>query len=223
MFKFAVAALLASTTLAYEFVQAYTNDDNPRTIVAWPDIFKAQYNYNFDFGYKGVYETAFPSDTLIEDTVSLKFFSHAKVKFQFWLLKNLYRYDIEFSFIPVEVTPLKMYLTYTNPTAIARYQTPLTAVFKAGYETKVADFQVTWSKDLRLPKFSFFDYFFKSGPVPFPKDLYAFKFNPDLGGYADPNLKVNLVEALVTDTTLTSWIGKGKYGSFDFINDEWPF
>lgn len=30
MFKFAVAALLATTTLAFEQVLAYTNDQNPR-------------------------------------------------------------------------------------------------------------------------------------------------------------------------------------------------
>ena len=179
MFKFAVAALLASTTLAYEYVQAYTNDGTPRSILSLPDIFMSSYNYNFDFGYKGVYETAFPSDTLIEDTVSIKFFSHAKVKFQFNILK-IYNYDIEFSFVPVEVTPLKMYLTYTNPAAIARYQTPLTMIFKSGYETKVADFKVTWSKDLKLPKFSFYDFFFKNGPAPYPKDLTSFKFNSDL-------------------------------------------
>ena len=222
MFKFAVAALLASTTLAYEYVQAYTNDATPRTILSLPDIFMSSYNYNFDFGWKGAYETAFPSDELIEDTVAIKFFSHAKVKFQFNILK-IYNYDIEFSFVPVEVTPLKMYLTYTNPASIVRYQTPLTMIFKSGYETKVADLKVTWSKDLKLPKFSFYDFFFKNGPAPYPKDLTAFKFNSGLQGYEDPNLKVNLVKAFVTDTTLTSWIGKGKYCDFDFVNDDWPF
>jgi hypothetical protein len=65
MFKFAVAALLASTTLAYEYVQAYTNDLTPRPILNLPGIFMSSYNYNFDFGYKGAYETTFPTSTLI--------------------------------------------------------------------------------------------------------------------------------------------------------------
>lgn len=51
----------------------------------------------------------------------------------------------------------------------------------------------------------------------------GFKFNPDVKLYDDPNSQVNLVKAIITDPTLTSWIGKGKYCDFDFINDEWPF
>ena len=138
MFKFAVAALLASTTLAYEYVQAYTNDAMPRSILSIPDIFMSSYNYNFDFGYKGVYETSFPTSTLIQDVVSVKFFSNARVSFHVSIL-NQYKFDVDFNFIPLEITPLKMYLNYTNPTAIVRYQTPLTLFFKAAYETKVAD------------------------------------------------------------------------------------
>jgi hypothetical protein len=139
MFKFAVAALLASTTLAFEYVQAYTNDLTPRTILNIPDIFMSSYKYNFDFGYSGVYDTSFPTSTIIQDTVSIKLFSNCRVSFSLNILK-LYNFDVDFNFIPLEITPLKMYLNYTNPAAIARYQTPLTFFFKAGYETKVADF-----------------------------------------------------------------------------------
>lgn len=53
MFKFAVAALLASTTLAFEFVEAYSNDLNPRNIFTLDKIFESKYSYYFDFGYKG--------------------------------------------------------------------------------------------------------------------------------------------------------------------------
>ena len=76
---------------------------------------------------------------------------------------------------------------------------------------------------MKLPKFSFYDYLFKNGPLPLPQDLTPFKFNPDLKKWKDPNTKVNLIKTFVTDTTLTSWIGEGKYCDFDFINDEWPF
>ena len=220
MFKFAVAALLASTTLAFEFVEAYSNDLNPRNIFTLDKIFASQYSYYFDFGYKGQYDTAQPSAELIEDTVSFKFFSNARVSLRFKIF-DFYDFAADFSFIPLEVTPLKMYLTYTNPTSIAKYQTPLTLLFKAGYSVKAADFIVSWSKDLKMPKYSLYDYLFKSGPLPLPTDLKGFKF---VGAslYEDPNTKFNLVKALIPDKSLTSWIGEGKYCDFDFINDEWP-
>jgi hypothetical protein len=223
MFKFAVAALLASTTLAFEYVQAYTNDLTPSSILSFPGLFMSSYSYNFDFGYKGQYDTLWPTSDLIQDVLSVKLFSNARVSLHVSVLDH-YKFDVDFNFIPLEITPVKMYLNYTNPAAIVRYQTPLTAFFKATYEVKVAEFQAAWSKDLMLPKYSLFDYLFKNGPVPLPMDLVTgFGYNKDVKLWKDPNTKVNLVKTFVTDKTLTSWIGEGKYCDFDFINDEWPF
>ena len=128
--------------------------------------------------------------------------------------------------MPLDITPLKMYLNYTNPIAVGRYQTPLTLFFKAGYEVKAMDFWISWSKDWALPKFSFIDWI-KYGTEPYPTDLYkGFGYNRDLKMYNDPNSKVNFVKTLVSalnlDYSLTKWIGEGKYCDFDFINDEWP-
>jgi hypothetical protein len=221
MFKFAVAALLASTTLAFEFVEAYTNELNPRNIFTLQNIFDSSYSYYFDFGYKGQYDTAQPSAEIIQDTVSFKLFSTAKVSFRFSFLKH-YNFAADFNFIPLEITPLKMYLNYTNPTSIVKYQTPLTLFFKSGYSIKVADFWISWSKDMKMPKYSILDFLKYGGSFPLPTDLSGFKFAGQTL-YDDPNTKVNLVKSLITDKTLTSWIGEGKYCDFDFINDEWPF
>jgi hypothetical protein len=79
MFKFAVAALLASTTLAFEWVQAYTNDYAPTHILHLDGLFHSAFTYNFDFGYKGQYDTSFPTSTLIQDALSLKFYSNARI------------------------------------------------------------------------------------------------------------------------------------------------
>lgn len=159
-----------------------------------------------DFGYKALYDTEIPTSDLIQDSLSVKLFSNIRVSFRLSLL-HFFKFDVDFNFVPLEFTPLKMYLTYTNPIAVARYQTPLTLLFKAGYETKVADFWVSWSKDMFLPKFSFLDYL-KGGPIPIPMDITTgFKYNPDLKLYDDPNSKVSLVKTLITDPTLTSWIG----------------
>ncbi len=107
MFKFAVAALLASTTLAFEFVEAYTNDLMPRNIFTLPDIFASSYSYYFDFGYKGQYDTTYSSAEIIQDAMSFKLFSNARVSFRFSFL-NHYNFAADLNFIPLEVTPLKM-------------------------------------------------------------------------------------------------------------------
>jgi hypothetical protein len=209
MFKFAVAALLASTTLAFEFVEAYTNDLMPRNIFTLPDIFASSYSYYVDFGYKGQYDTTYSSAEIIQDAVSFKLFSNARVSFRFSFL-NHYNFAADLNFIPLEVTPLKMYLDYTNPTSIVKYQTPLTAIFKSGYSVKVADFWVSWSKDMKMPKYSILDFLKYGGSFPLPTDLKGFKY---VGQklYDDPNTKVYAYKL------------EGKYCDFDFINDEFPF
>jgi hypothetical protein len=114
-------------------------------------------------------------------------------------------------------------LNYTNPKAVFRYQTPLTALFKATYETKVAEIWVSWSKDWSLPKYSILD-FLKYGTTPYPTDLYTgFSYNKDLKLWKDPNTQVKLIKYLNLPDELTNWIGEHKYCDFDFINDEWPF
>ncbi len=107
MFKFAVAALLASTTLAFEFVEAYTNELTPRNIFTLQNIFDSSYSYYFDFGYKGQYDTTQSSAEIIQDAVSFKLFSTGKVSFRFSFL-NHYNFALDLNFIPLEVTPLKM-------------------------------------------------------------------------------------------------------------------
>lgn len=114
-------------------------------------------------------------------------------------------------------------MNYTNPIAVSRFQTPLTAVFKSAYETKVANFWVSWSKDWSLPKYSIVD-FLKYGTKPYPTDFYTgFSYNKDLRLWKDPNTQVKLVKYLGLPAEITDLLGEHKYCDFDFINDEWPF
>lgn len=73
-----------------------------------------------DFGYKAEYDTQTPTSELIEDSLSFKLFSTIRVSFHLSLL-HYFKFDADFNFVPLEFTPLKMYLTYTNPIAVARY------------------------------------------------------------------------------------------------------
>ena len=109
MFKAVLAtALLASTTLAYEFVEAYTNEIAPRTILHLHDVIHFDYFYNFDFGYSGYYKTE-PNDETrrIKDAIGLKLFSHVKAQFNLELFSH-FKAQIEFSFIPIEIIPVAM-------------------------------------------------------------------------------------------------------------------
>ena len=177
-----------------------------------------------DLGYRAQYDTNTPGSKIIQDTLSFKLFSNVRFSVHLAFFDH-FIFDTDFNFIPLEITPVKMYLNYTNPIAVARFQEPLTLFFKAAWETKVADFWISWSKDWFLPKFSFVDYFIlKKGPVPIPQDLTTgFVFNPLLQRWKDPNSQVNLVKTFISDPSLTSLLGEHKYCDFDFINDEWPF
>lgn len=79
MLKFAVAALLATTTLAFEHVEAFTNDYNPWSLIHLHQIFDVKSFYNIDFGYKAAYDTAMPTSDIIQDTFSVKMFSYARL------------------------------------------------------------------------------------------------------------------------------------------------
>jgi hypothetical protein len=56
-------------------------------------------------------------------------------------------------------------VTYSDPLAVARYQEELTGLFKVSHEIKATDFYVRWKKDVKTPKYSFYDYLFKSGKL----------------------------------------------------------
>ncbi len=109
MFKAVLAtALLASTTLAYEFVEAYTNELLPRSLIHIHDILVADYSYNFEVGYNGYYKTdPDPTTRRIKDAIGFRIFSNVKANFRVELFSHI-KAEVEFSFTPFEVTPLGM-------------------------------------------------------------------------------------------------------------------
>ena len=106
MFKFAVAALLATSAFALEQVLSFTNKYTPYEFIHHHDLIHLGGYYNADFGWKGKYDTSFPTERTIKDYLSLSFFSVAKFSLSFKLLRS-YTFDAEFVFIPLEVTPIK--------------------------------------------------------------------------------------------------------------------
>jgi hypothetical protein len=103
MFKFAVAALLATSSFALEQVMSFTK---PYEIIHHHNKIHLDALYNFDFGWKGKYDTSFPTKSTIKDYLSLGLFSVAKLKVSLKLF-DFYTFDAEFVFIPLEVTPIK--------------------------------------------------------------------------------------------------------------------
>ena len=73
-----------------------------------------------DIGYKAQYDTSIPADQIIQEIFSIKLFSNVKFSVSFSFFGH-YKFDIDFNSNPLEITPLKMYLYYTNLIAIARY------------------------------------------------------------------------------------------------------
>ncbi len=61
MFKFAVAGLLATSALALEQVMSFSNKATPYEILHHGDYIHLGAFYNMDFGWKGKYDTSFPT------------------------------------------------------------------------------------------------------------------------------------------------------------------
>jgi hypothetical protein len=101
-------ALLASTTLAYEFVEAYSNQAMPTSILYVQDVINFNYFYSIDFGYYGYYKTE-PNDATrrIKDSIGLKLFSSIKASFYIELFDHI-KAIVEFAFTPIEFVPAAM-------------------------------------------------------------------------------------------------------------------
>ncbi len=135
------------------------------------------------------------------------------------MLLHHFHFEAEFILVPLEVTPIKAQVTYTDPLAIARYQEELTGIFKASHEIKAGDFYVRWRKDLGVPKYSFYDFLFKSGPRPYPKDpKNEFKTNEELVWYKDPNSVFNFFKEYAPESPITKQIGEKIYYKVDLVN-----
>ncbi len=101
-------ALLASTTLAYEFVEAYTNEGAPIIIANVQDVIRFDCSYNLDFGYMGYYRTDPNANTRrIRDTMGLRLFSNLRSTLRLELFSH-FKFDVEFSFVPLEWVPFAM-------------------------------------------------------------------------------------------------------------------
>ena len=71
MFKFAAAALLATSALAFEHVQSKNNMATPWSFKK-THLIELSGFYTFDFGWKGKYDTSFPTETTIKDYLAYK-------------------------------------------------------------------------------------------------------------------------------------------------------
>jgi len=169
-----------------------------------------------DFGWKGKYDTSYPTEQTIEDYLSVSLFSIGKFHVHFELFKFMFAAD--FVFVPLEVIPIKAKILYTNPLAVARYQEDITGLFKLSHEIKAGDFYIEWLKDLKVPKYSFYDYLFKDGPAPYPKDIDSeFKYNPELRMFKDPNSKNNLFKIYAKDAPITKAIKETVFFKYDLV------
>ena len=195
---------------------SFTNENDPFKVFNEHWIHLKGY-YKADFGWKGVFETSNPTDRTIEEFLKVTFFSNAKFIVHFELFMD-YKFDAEFTFIPLEVTPIKAKTTFTNPLAVARYQEELTGKFKASHEIKAGDFYVQWKQDMKVPKYSFYDYLFKDGPKPWPKDADTeYKYDDTVQFYKDPNSKNNLFKLYAPNAAITKQIGEKVFYKYDFI------
>ena len=73
-------------------------------------------------------------------------------------------------------------------------------------------------KDLKVPKYSFYDYLFKDGPAPYPKDAdKEYMYNPELIMYKDPNSKNNLFKKYAPEAAITKAIKETVFYKYDFV------
>jgi len=99
-------------------------------------------------------------------------------------------------------------------------------LFKSTHDLKIGEFQISWLKDVNLPKISILDvirgvqnaYLY---PTTFAQKGWAYTSPKTLKLYKDPSLKFDLFKMLVAKQIPDSdlWYGEGKYCDFDFVND----
>jgi hypothetical protein len=115
-----------------------------------------------------------------------------------------------------------MQLEYSNPVALIRKKDPLYAMFKATHDLKIGDFQISWLKDVNLPKISVLDVL--NGvtnallyPSTFANTGWAYTPSSQLTLYKDPVLDFNLFKIFVVDWILGSanWYGANQYCNFN--------
>lgn len=202
---------------------ALTNVDTPREIVNLGDLFTIAYDYTFDFTYGTKYGTGYEEaiPEIFYEELGFGVSTTVDVAWHFEFLQA-YKFDIDMSFVPLDVTPLSLKLRVVRPEYVLM-GTPFDIGLVGSHDLSLLAYTTSFAGDLKMFTVSIVDFIISHLDGTMTDHIYptldSFDYNGDSDSYSGDILSFDL-QSLVTmfgGPAFGEWYGDADYFNMWFL------